>query len=929
MTKDTEKGNQLYYDEQHDQPCCTRCCGEFCQHPFTLLDVNGYVIDVKRTFAPSPIFLVLPLKLLALGITIDVMVRDIMNYGGVLSFYLAYFAHWTLIFSLLYFSLSSLLSIIPMGPQPSPHENRVPLLVCLAWSVYPLAIISQTLNFFAYWTLIYWDLGDIDTLIDRLSYFTLMKNFGILMMLIAEGQFVNRIPLRWSHLTIAELGFAGYIAWTMMHDATTLGNPDLPDGSDDDSIYSFLNWKNPDKLQESSLGSFITMFIIVPAVWFVYYVLSWPCRRYMPIEKEGDDDDEEDGSDDEDEEGGDEDDDDVEMANELTVPLMSGQPLGVKFATDFPPRIKSISDTSQLVSHGVVKGMVVDTLALQDGTIYHEMETSELVQHLKDTAHHEGRVLTLINPKVRPLTKKLDAPREPDSFQRVLQDDEIIVTLPAGSIGVVLNGKPPTVVRISEESTIGDQIREGLVVDTLMLEDGSIHYQLDSTELVHLLKEHSYSYGRVIRFINHDVLPLTVEPGTAAAPSVKEDDALVVSLPAGAIGLVFNKATPPMITKIKETSPLLYSGLQVGMCVDTLTLADTGEKFYQLDTKEFTTYLKQHRESEGGRVVRFIPEGMPVSTPPEEDEIVIPAEMPDEIELGLPPGPVGLLVEGTPPVITKMSDDSPLLGTGVVLGMVVDTLTLEDGTMLCEMESDEFKAALRENADSEERVIKLINPAAVELTKASAPIEEEPYVGPGEIECVVPPGSIRVAFIGQPPTITKIAPDSPVVEEGVVVGMMVDTVTIDDQVYYELDTPALTTLLTSNADNDNRQIRFVAPHYIVTPPPIPQQINVGSGSASVAAGSLAGRSVRSSVSRISRVSHAASVRSKKSSTVSVRSKKSVIEEELITEQDLEVKEGLLDMGFEEKTILDAIHYFKSIGEPVDADNCMTRIISES
>jgi len=669
MSKDIENGYQLYYDEQHDEPCFLKCRSELFQHPFTLLDVNGYIIDVKRTFATSPIHVVLPVKLLALGITIDVMVRDIQNYPGTLSIYLAYFEQWALVFSLFYFLLSSLLSMIPLAPQPSPQENRAPFMVCLTWAVYPLALLFQTLYCFAYWSLVYDQQEGVESLIRPTLYLTMMKNFGILVTLIGEGQFVNRIPLRFSHLIIAEMGLAAYIIWTMLHDATNIGNPNRSN----DSINLFLNWSKPNLLKESALESFIMMAFIAPAVWFVYYIISWPCRRYMPFEVDG----------------------------EVVVDLPQGF-IGVKL-TGKPPRVTDIMENSPIRSE-IGVGLVVDTLTLEDGEKCYQLDANELNNILNKTSKSNGRIMRFINHDILPLTK------EPSG------EDEVLVRLPAGLIGVVLTGKPPRVVRISENSSIGDQIREDLVVDTLILEDGRKYYQLDSTELIHMLKVSSHSHGRIIRFINNDVLSLTEEPSlgdevivplpagsiglklrgkpprivgisensaigdqiredlvvdtltledgktyyqldstklidllkdnsdshrriirfinhevlslteepvadldigfsSVALDERKEDGALVVSLPAGSIGLFFNKAVPPMITKIKETSPLLYSGLQVGMCVDTLTIAATGEIHYHLEAKEFISHLKQYRDLDGGRIVRFIQNNMPVSNP--------------------------------------------------------------------------------------------------------------------------------------------------------------------------------------------------------------------------------------------------------------------------------------------------------------------------
>merc|ERR1740124_463038 len=187
------------------------------------------------------------------------------------------------------------------------------------------------------------------------------------------------------------------------------------------------------------------------------------------------------------------------------------------------------------------------------------------------------------------------------------------------------------------------------------------------------------------------------------------------------------------------------------------------------------------------------------------------------------------LSANTPPLITGINDASPLHDFGVVVGMVADVLTLEDGTVLHEMDGPKLTAALKENMESEGRTIRFINPVAIKMILASLLEKEEEkqeeqqeggnpkdeevfgmYIGPDEIEIVVPSGSICVDFIGQPPKITKINWDCLCAEEGVVVGMVVDTITIDDQVHYELDTSTLTTLLENSADSENRKIRFIA-----------------------------------------------------------------------------------------------------------------------
>ena len=50
------------------------------------------------------------------------------------------------------------------------------------------------------------------------------------------------------------------------------------------------------------------------------------------------------------------------------------------------------------------------------------------------------------------------------------------------------------------------------------------------------------------------------------------------------------------------------------------------------------------------------------------------------IKLPLPTGKIGVVFKGTPPVVTKVADDSPLKGK-VKAGFIVEAMTLSDGTL--------------------------------------------------------------------------------------------------------------------------------------------------------------------------------------------------------------------------------------------------------
>jgi len=102
-----------------------------------------------------------------------------------------------------------------------------------------------------------------------------------------------------------------------------------------------------------------------------------------------------------------------------------------------------------------------------------------------------------------------------------------------------------------------------------------------------------------------------------------------------------------------------------------------------------------------------------------------------------------------------------------------------------------------------------------------------------EVEVQLPIGDLGITFEGFPVAITEIKNTSPMLRHGLYVGMMVDTVRIGRHTtYYEMTPEKLSENLIHYRNNKNTlfedekcMIRFVAPHYVVTPPPIPKLVN--------------------------------------------------------------------------------------------------------
>merc|ERR1712226_928707 len=184
-----------------------------------------------------------------------------------------------------------------------------------------------------------------------------------------------------------------------------------------------------------------------------------------------------------------------------------------------------------------------------------------------------------------------------------------------GRVGLKLKHSPPQIYKMAPNSPLQDTgVQEGMIVDTSTLPDGTTFYNpMSSEELTGLLLDTANEAGRVMRFISPQMSVLE-EP-----QDIPEE--LELELPSGSIGLVFHKKGPPPVIKtIKETSPLLemYPELQAGMVVDTLTLED-GTTYYELNTKDLTTLMKEHRHAEG-RVMVVKRSDQPLTPAPENDD---------------------------------------------------------------------------------------------------------------------------------------------------------------------------------------------------------------------------------------------------------------------------------------------------------------------
>lgn len=157
--------------------------------------------------------------------------------------------------------------------------------------------------------------------------------------------------------------------------------------------------------------------------------------------------------------------------------------LGVVF-TGTPPKVSRFLEGSPMVGK-VFVGMVVDILTLDDGTMLSGLTVKELVEALNESGETDGRTMLLKNPATRRL-----------SARQILPPDEKEVVLPSGSLGVSFKGELGKITRMADDSPMKGTFREGMVLDTLILPDGSTYSGLTSKELGVVLRGSSDLEGR-------------------------------------------------------------------------------------------------------------------------------------------------------------------------------------------------------------------------------------------------------------------------------------------------------------------------------------------------------------------------------------------------------------------------------------------------
>mmetsp|Transcript_7108 Transcript_7108/g.10364 ORF Transcript_7108/g.10364 Transcript_7108/m.10364 type:complete len:781 (+) Transcript_7108:67-2409(+) len=422
---------------------------------------------------------------------------------------------------------------------------------------------------------------------------------------------------------------------------------------------------------------------------------------------------------------------------------------------------------------GVREGMVVESLSLVEGHIFHKLGAGMLADLLDSTAGSSDRRLSLVHAS---LMQKNCSP-----FAEV--------SLPQEEVGLALSGSPAMIRNVRPSSVLSNLGLEGAVVRNIKFPDGPSFYELSAADLADLMQESEGIEGRTInaRLAQDDDVDdtPTYDNETPSSkydemPSVDEDTAdseqsdsiepvvdedtdpymnteghLDIVLEAGKLHCAF-AGQPPTLTKISPKSAL-YGKVDVGRKVHTLTLVG-GAQYYDISTVELTNALKAS-ESQERRVLTFFKE----DNDDDDDDAPDSDGENSYIDVELPTGRLGISFRGknAPAVVYKVQDDSPL--PQKIKDMCVDTLSA-GGAEKIQLNAREVTDIIKATTDMPGRVIRVRDPDSQNFKTLSE-----------VVEIPVQPGSLGVSFGGDPPVIRSFKPGSQL-EDKVPPGYYLDSI---------------------------------------------------------------------------------------------------------------------------------------------------------
>mmetsp|Transcript_34269 Transcript_34269/g.39011 ORF Transcript_34269/g.39011 Transcript_34269/m.39011 type:complete len:765 (+) Transcript_34269:112-2406(+) len=452
------------------------------------------------------------------------------------------------------------------------------------------------------------------------------------------------------------------------------------------------------------------------------------------------------------------------MAPSIKVPIPNGQ-LNIAFKGD-TPKISGLAESSPL--YGIMKiGYSFEQLILGDGAIMEGLDTYELVAALNEHAEDKNRKLKM----------EMSLPAEST------------IVLQSGAHGLYIEDKfgKALLTRIAYDSPLRKELRVGMAVDAIELEDGYKVTGYSAEEFNEILDSSDNDAQRtlILRDPNSEL-----SSRQCILPMYKKID-----LPMGTTDEVGLRLTGEIskIASVKAGGPLAGTA-RPGFVIEMLKHPD-GHEFRGLSGTQMTETIDGTSGADGRVVILKNPETNKLPSMA-TTKIMLPTNGTLE--------EMGISVKGSVATISDVADGSAYKGL-MSNGFLVSTCGWGDGTEFQGLSDVELDEVIRDSSGLEGRYMVL---------------ENQNGVSPSIVNVELQPGKLGAVFKGAPPQLTRMTDESPL--NGVVeIGMTVDTLKLSNgKTYYCMDTLEFTNALKAHGDDPSREIRFIKQSEVeLTPEP--------------------------------------------------------------------------------------------------------------
>lgn len=242
-----------------------------CQDWFLVADsVTGRRIDIPESFAAED-WASVTWKLIAMGTTLATLLFRWIESDSP-EYFILRWNNWGLFWSFVYLMFSLINSTILARRIEQPPE-RVTGITKVTWIFFTFASHATIVSTIVYWAF------DYNFSTTTLGWYVITSHSVVPFLVLVDGLFVNRIPMRLMHWFLIFIYDLAYIGWTV---ADSLAHVTTFPEEQDEAVYEWLDWSSD--WERALIVSVVFLFGASPLIFLTQWLVAtyWiPCGCCM------------------------------------------------------------------------------------------------------------------------------------------------------------------------------------------------------------------------------------------------------------------------------------------------------------------------------------------------------------------------------------------------------------------------------------------------------------------------------------------------------------------------------------------------------------------------------------------------------------------------------------------------------------------------